>query len=151
MEKVELLLIKLQAILDEAIEDSNANLNEFLNSKIFKIGKFIGIYHEILKALQVDCNDDLKDSLDVNLYNKLERFLANWNLFLNEVETKYNDASHQETSTNDSYIPIEMQENADSFIELNANNGSPRRVAFKEFCKNIQKKHLVLVLLRHFA
>jgi hypothetical protein len=138
---MESILNKLQIVLDEAIEDSSENFDDFLHHKIFKLGKFIGLYGELLRDIE-----DLEDEI---LYKKHENFLADWDRFLNEIEKKSKVNQSFESILHTGVMPIDVRETADYFVELNrqCNKSS----SFKDICSRIGKKYLVLVLLRHFA
>jgi hypothetical protein len=162
MEKLNIIFNKLNETLDEAIKDSTESLSEFCNSKIFKLGKFIGLYHDLLKVSNVDCNEDLKESLNdtdktCGLYQNLEEFLTKWNLFLDDIEEKYHKSIINQQTVNAEHIdthqklPIEVTDNNEYFIELNSKTDDCNRLSFRSICEKQSSKNLVLVLLRHFA
>ncbi len=139
--RMESILNKLQIVLDEAIEDSSENFDVFLHHKIFKLGKFIGLYGELLSEI-----DNLEDEI---LYKKHENFLADWDRFLNEVEEKSKVNQSFESILHTGVMPIDVRENAHYFIELNSQCNKSSN--FQDICSRIDRKYLVLVLLRHFA
>jgi hypothetical protein len=91
-------LSKLEVVLDEAQNDYAIDVESFRKTKIFKMGKFIRIYSELMNHLDVRVNDDVQEALEIietenaeiiekpMFKNRLEDFIRNWNNFLEKVE-----------------------------------------------------------------
>jgi len=91
-------LSKLEVVLDEAQNDYAIDVESFCQTKIFKMGKFIRIYSELMNHLDVRVNDDVQEALEIletenaetiekpMFKNRLEDFIRNWNNFLEKVE-----------------------------------------------------------------
>lgn len=157
MTQIESILSDLEKVLNEAIEDSALNLEEFLNGKIFKLGRFIGLYNQLLKESRVDFSQDLEDLFDSQeiLYKtKYEKLLADWNKFLFQIEESYllSNKLLQTSIENDvDVLPVDIKESSDYFIEMNSSKRFENYSSFQEVCSRVGKKYLILVLLRHFA
>ena len=88
--------LKLKNLLIEAQEDHTNDPDEFLRSKIFKMGRFIRVYSEFLNNLSVITDSEAKKTLEIidqdsedletTLANELESFKIEWNTFLNYIE-----------------------------------------------------------------
>lgn len=88
-------LLKLENVLDEAINDFKDEANGFYKSKIFKMGRFIRLYSELMQHLGVDLKEDTFEELenidfesksDADNRKRLELFIENWDQFLAKVE-----------------------------------------------------------------
>jgi hypothetical protein len=91
---------KLEDILNEAQNDFAIDMDTFRKTKIFKMGKFIRIYSDLMKHLDVKVNEDVEEALGIqqddglidtlNFKNRLDRFIKDWNDFLEKVEQNVN-------------------------------------------------------------
>ena len=91
---------KLEDVLNEAQNDFAIDMDIFCKTKIFKMGKFIRIYSDLMKHLDVKVNEDVEEALEMhqddgligtlNLKNRLDQFIKNWNGFLEKVEQNVN-------------------------------------------------------------
>lgn len=162
LESVNAIIQSLETTLNEAIDDSKNDFNLFIESKIFKLGRFIGQYYELLKSLDVEVNDDLKDALesidDTNTISKrLDKFLIEWNHFLDEIEFKYDDSMKSKSALSCSQIEVnqlisnEIITNNEYFIKLSYDNNYEKPTSLQSICEQSKKKYAILVMLRHFA
>ena len=87
-------LVKLENVLEEARTDYTADNEAFYASKIFKMGRFIRLYSEFMKKLEVLIDIDVNSALEMyddnenKLVSRLDKFKSNWNEFLENVEKK---------------------------------------------------------------
>ena len=98
IEKLNESFVKLESVLDEAKNDYSLDLEAFCKTKIFKMGRFIRLYSDFMKLLNIIVNDDVHEALA--LYNdkvkdkyfseRLNKFIAEWNEFLGIVEKNVN-------------------------------------------------------------
>lgn len=86
-------LVKLENVLEEARTDYAADNEAFYASKIFKMGRFIRLYSEFMKKLDVLIDIDVNSALEMyendnenKLVSRLDKFKSNWNEFLENVE-----------------------------------------------------------------
>ncbi|RNA05908.1 Prostamide prostaglandin F synthase [Brachionus plicatilis] len=90
---------KLQTVLDEARQDFSNDVESFCKTGIFKMGRFIRFYADLMKQMNTKLNEDFVEELDnvdfeLNLEEKegnsekMRKFLMEWNDFLKEIESK---------------------------------------------------------------
>ena len=87
---------QLQSILKQAKNDFETDPELFYQANIFKMGKFIPTYSELMKFLQVVVSDDVfrelkeidSDLAESHLASSLDKFMLSWNIFLQSVEPK---------------------------------------------------------------
>ena len=86
-------LSKLEKVLDEAKHDFANDVVTFCKTNIFKMGKFIRIYSDLMKHLNVIVNNDVQEALEMkdddgkeSFQSRLEDLIKNWNHFLEKVE-----------------------------------------------------------------
>lgn len=136
---------RLHFVLEEARNDAKESLVDFLNSKIFNMGRFIRIFSELLVSLKIDLYDDLQISDDQSeLKNKLDDFLIKWDEFLKEIEEKSSNEMIQET------LQIGNILNVDGDYKKITTN-SIESINLGKFLKEFPHKKMIFVLLRHFA
>ncbi|CAF0994109.1 unnamed protein product [Brachionus calyciflorus] len=80
---------------DHKFEDARKDLDEdisgFCKAKIFKMGRFIRLYSELMRHFNVNFNEDLLEEiseLDENFEQRIKNFLIEWDYFLNEFENR---------------------------------------------------------------
>jgi len=157
MDEAKKRLSTLGQILAEAEIDAKESLKDFANGKIFKMGRFIRVYSELLCGLDAASNEDLIDELrdadDSSILQDLNDFLAKWDAFLEDVETKTHEANEitEDKLELFSCIPESIQKNGSYFNEIQSDsyeNTTLREIAAQ---KSHGSKYGVLVMLRHFA
>lgn len=81
---------KLETTLAESKNDFNTDAALFCKTGIFKMGKFIRLFGELMRHLDVHVKEDVLPHLRLmygqNYQNRLESLFQNWNTFLEIVE-----------------------------------------------------------------
>lgn len=85
-------LEKLKLVLKEARDDYAVDFEGFKKAKIFRMGRFIRLYHEFMSHLDVELDTDTENALrelvgNDSLVNELNLFKSEWDSFLREIET----------------------------------------------------------------
>jgi hypothetical protein len=163
MEGVSILICNLNDVLDEARQCINNDLNSFCNKKIFALGKFIGIYSEILKKLQVNVNEDIRDAfkyLDPSMvcYDQLMNILSEWDQFVRIIDQKANEELKPENfyfdriTVND-LLPHNVLINGEYFRTVNCSNQNStiNMIDAMSIDSQFDVKYIIFVMLRHFA
>ena len=91
LEQIRVDFQKLQNVLDEAKNDVDTDRGLFLKSKIFKMGRFIRLYHELMKDLEVDLDTDTVEALEDldptrDMIKDLATLKIDWDQFLKSLE-----------------------------------------------------------------
>lgn len=87
---------ELRTTLDQARSDYASNSEQFYDANIFKMAKFIPVYSELMKHLEVVISDDVfqeltdidEDCEDSRLASSLQDLMRDWDDFLLTVEPK---------------------------------------------------------------
>ena len=82
-------LKRLQNVLEEAKLDYATDAEDFLKQKVFKMGRFIRLYFELLQHLDVHLDTDIPNVLKDLELNELKQFKSNWNSFLHSLEVLF--------------------------------------------------------------
>lgn len=160
---------KLKCVLDEARQDSDNDPKEFCAKKIFKMGRFIRLYADLMKLLNAKLNEDFLEELDNIDYElslkkndgyveNLSSFLNQWNSFLTNIETKESDKLQESFQINDSipefvksdfYLSQILPNKADNFEKNCLKDLHLDFIKNKKLVSN--KSFMLFVMLRHFA
>ena len=79
-------LLKLADVLNEAKRDYDIDENLFCKKNIFKMGRFIGLYADFMKGLNVLTNDDVEYELNQNDLDFLNQLKSDWDNFLLNID-----------------------------------------------------------------
>lgn len=148
----------LQNVLDDAKKDYSSDPDLFYKLNIFKMSRFIRLYSELMKHLGTKLNEDAiaeLAGLDEDLLAKLEKFKAEWNDFLKNVETKISQKNDDSTK---SILSDEIIQSHDYF-QKNIDNDNFKPTSLFDMHKEYRntfdisgkKSYMHLVMLRHFA
>lgn len=158
-------LLKLENVLTEGKQDYQHDASLFYKTGIFKMGRFIRLYSELMKRLGAHVNEDVLNDLEnFDLEKRLQNFLSNWDNFLQEIEIKANIHLNEESILFlDQNVPVEISSSSEYFLNIKQNDAeSFQKISLidlhKQFllCNNYveqnkNKKFMQLVMLRHFA
>jgi hypothetical protein len=155
---IKLGLEKLQCVLEETRVDYAENADEFYAKKIFKLGRFIRLYADLMIHLDVLIGDEVEEALsDYDLDKVHGDFLQNWDSFLSEIE-------HSANFTPNNVQNVEKDsrffENDTDFLQIK--NESHQNISLLDLHKNYLRNNInfinskrpstmLLVMLRHFA
>lgn len=84
---------ELQNVLNDARQDYLTDRDLFYKLNIFKMGRFIRLYSDLMKHLGTKLNEDAMaelEGLDEGLFARLEKLKVEWNDFLRDVESNVN-------------------------------------------------------------
>lgn len=95
LEQIRTDIKKLYNVLEEAKTDFIDNRELFLKSKIFKMGRFIQLYHELMKDLEIELDIDMTEALEDldpsrNLVEDLKTIKIEWDSFLKSLDNEVN-------------------------------------------------------------
>ncbi len=95
LEQIRTDIKKLYNVLEEAKTDFIDNRELFLKSKIFKMGRFIQLYHELMKDLEIELDIDMTEALEdldpsKNLVEDLKTIKIEWDSFLKSLDNEVN-------------------------------------------------------------
>lgn len=160
---------KLQNVLNEAQKDFGGDPKSFYKTNIFKMGRFIRLYADLMKQMNTKLNEDFKEELDnvdfeMNLekkeayLDKLSIFINEWDSFLKEIELKGSSDLEQnfqignmapDCVKNEVYLSQILAEKPEQFDKICLSN---LHLRFREKQNLIsEKSFMLLVMLRHFA
>jgi hypothetical protein len=149
---------KLESVLNEAESDFNNDSQLFYSKNIFKMGKFIQLYSELMNHLEIHVKEDVEQELDVyDLKARHESFLSNWDSFLERIERQAS-LKYQSDRLIKSGEEIFQDRNIFSRIEAETHQNlsildlHQRFLDSKsEYLDNNRPSFVHLVMLRHFA
>jgi hypothetical protein len=164
MDEIEVCLKNLENILNEAKASINSDLSLFCSKEVFGLGRFIRIYSEILRQLDVSVNDDIAqafESLDPSMqsYNKLLDVLSEWDRFVELIdkraieELKPKDFHFNQMALNES-LSNDILTRQNYFRVVHSNPSSNSYISLADAFNTGNKfelDYVVLVMLRHFA
>jgi hypothetical protein len=149
-------LRNLDSVLNEARLDFENDSESFYAKKIFKMGRFIRMYAELMGHLDVLVGDEVEDALaEFGFDQRQKEFLKGWDLFLSEIEQKANFNINDELSQIES-----LYLNENDFVKIESDNN--QSLSLLRLHKNFLGMHstelnkskassMLLVMLRHFA
>lgn len=159
LEQIRTDIKKLYNVLEEAKTDFIDNRELFLKSKIFKMGRFIQLYHELMKDLEIELDIDMTEALEDldpsrNLVEDLKTIKIEWDSFLKSLDNEEGKLSSIEIGeqidqsffdSSDFLLKIDKEStySKTSLIELHE--------SFLDKSREIRKSYIALVMLRHFA
>ena len=96
LEQIRTNLQKLHGVLEEAKTDFFVDKELFLNSTIFKMGRFIRLYHELMKDLEIELDIDMEEALEDldptrSLIEDLKTIKMEWDSFLKSLDENVDD------------------------------------------------------------
>lgn len=150
---------KLQNVLIEAKNEFSSDQEIFLKIKIFKMGRFIRFYSELMTFLGTKLDEDTVEEMenfDNNLADQLKLLKLDWDEFVLSIEKKNNETMLEEPNKGQKSLVFE----SNYYKSIHRNNKETGYTSltdlhqtFRKSQSSIEKKdsYMHLVMLRHFA
>ena len=162
-------LDQIEKVLSEAKCDFSTDSSQFFAKNIFKMGRFIRLYSDFMKLLEVLVADDVSDELENYTNSRLSiqhtSLLAEWDQFLSEIESTSNTSLRHirlADLLHDDEPGLEYYQTRGNFVKVNDDSLESRlslvdiheRFIQSATTSNQQatnQSFMLLVMLRHFA
>lgn len=150
--EAEAALQSLIQVLTECQSDFEADRELFFAKNVFKAGRFIRLYAQLMEKLNVMIGDDVADELEeLDLHEQHSRFLSDWDSFLGLVEAEANISTSEPVDT------LDFVNSKTDFVKIDQHK-SQEKISIAQLHNRFKKKlddqgdsFMLLVLLRHFA